>query len=171
MGAVQVRFSGLDFGEMPETPVFMKSLAIDHAMDGEVMVAYGMNGTQFPSLNGFPLRPIVPDWFSTYWAKMLRHIEVLDKPDDNYWMHAASLIPDTAGATMAPDAKGVKMVPMNRMVPLVYNQPTSQGDGAARCAYRGGMAFGGDTGVRNVAFSTFDWPQAVLHGVEATAMR
>ena len=35
-GAVQVRFRGLDFGETPETPVFMKSLAIDHAMDGEV---------------------------------------------------------------------------------------------------------------------------------------
>ena len=59
-GAVQVRFRGLDFGETPETPVFMKSLAIDHAMDREVMVAYGMNGAPFPVLNGFPLRLIVP---------------------------------------------------------------------------------------------------------------
>jgi DMSO/TMAO reductase YedYZ molybdopterin-dependent catalytic subunit len=99
-GAVQVRFRGLDSGEMPETPVFMKSLAIDHAMDGEVMVAYGMNGAQFPLVNGFPLRLIVPGWYSTYWVKMLSHIEVLDKPDENYWMHTAYLIPDTPGATM-----------------------------------------------------------------------
>ncbi len=48
---------------------------------------------------------------------MLSHIEVLEKPDENYWMHTAYLIPDTPGATMAPDAKGVKMVPINQMVP------------------------------------------------------
>ena len=65
-GAVQVRFGGLDTGEVPETPVFRKSLTIDHAMDGEVMVAYGMNGAQLPLLNGFPLRLIVPGWYSTY---------------------------------------------------------------------------------------------------------
>ena len=154
-GAVQVRFRGLDFGETPETPVFMKSLAIDHAMDGEVMVAYGMNGAPFPLLNGFPLRLIVPGWYSTYWVKMLSHIEVLDKPDENYWMHTAYLIPDTPGATMAPDAKGVKMVPINQMVPRSFI--TNLRDNAT--LRRGvpaevrGIAFGGDTGIKNVAFS------------------
>jgi DMSO/TMAO reductase YedYZ molybdopterin-dependent catalytic subunit len=148
-GAVQVRFRGLDFGETPETPVFMKSLAIYHAMDGEVMVAYGMNGAQFPLLNGFPLRLIVPGWYSTYWVKMLSHIEVLDKPDDNYWMQTAYLIPDTPGATMAPDAKGVKMVPINRIVPIEVR----------------GIAFGGATGIKNVAFSAdggTSWQNAAL---------
>src|ERR1700680_3544453 len=53
-----VRFGGLDTGEVPETPLFMKSLDLDHATDGEVMIAYGMNGTQLPMLNGFPLRLI-----------------------------------------------------------------------------------------------------------------
>jgi len=153
--AVQVRFRGLDFGETPETPVFMKSLAIDHAMDGEVMVAYGMNGAQFPLLNGFPLRLIVPGWYSTYWVKMLSHIEVLNKPDDNYWMHTAYLIPDTPGATMAPDAKGVKMVPINRMVPRSFI--TNLRDNATvRLSVPievRGIALGGDTGVKNVAFS------------------
>lgn len=154
-GAVQVRFRGLDFGETPETPVFMKSLAIDHAMDGEVMVAYGMNGTQFPVLNGFPLRLIVPGWYSTYWVKMLSHIEVLDQPDDNFWMRAAYLIPDTPGATMTPDAKAVKMVPINRMVPRSFitnlRDHTTVRRGAP-IAVRG-IAFGGDTGVKRVAFS------------------
>jgi DMSO/TMAO reductase YedYZ molybdopterin-dependent catalytic subunit len=166
-GAVQVRFRGLDVGEMPETPVFNKSLAIDHAMDGEVMVAYGMNGAQFPLLNGFPLRLIVPGWYSTYWVKMLSHIEVLDKPDDNYWMHIAYLIPDTPGATMAPDAKGVKMVPINRMVPRSFI--TNLRDNAT--VRRGvptdvrGIAFGGATGIKNVAFSAdggTSWQNAAL---------
>ncbi len=155
-GAVQVRFRGLDTGEVPETPVFRKSLAIGHAMDSEVIVAYGMNGAPFPMLNGFPLRLIVPGWYSTYWVKMLSHIEVLDKPDDNFWMRTAYLIPDTPGGTMTPDAKGVKMVPINRMVPRSFI--TNLRDNAA--VRRGvpievrGIAFGGDTGVKNVAFSS-----------------
>ncbi|MGD1213284.1 MAG: molybdopterin-dependent oxidoreductase [Candidatus Acidiferrales bacterium] len=180
-GAVQVRFNGLDTGEVPETPLFMKSLAIDHAMDGEVMVAYGMNGTQLPMLNGFPLRLVVPGWYSTYWVKMLSHIEVLDKPDDNYWMHTAYLIPDTPGgtmvpdakgvkmipSTMVPDAKGVKMIPINRMVPRSFI--TNLRDNAT--VRRGvpievrGIAFGGDTGVKRVAFSSdggSTWENAAL---------
>jgi DMSO/TMAO reductase YedYZ molybdopterin-dependent catalytic subunit len=45
------------------------------------MLAYAMNGEQLPLLNGFPLRLIVPVWYSTYWVKMLNDIEVLDQPD------------------------------------------------------------------------------------------
>ena len=109
-GAVAVRFSGLDQQVVPEAPHFKKSVAIDHARDGEVMLAYAMNGVQLPLVNGFPLRVIVPGWYSTYWIKMLNDIEVLDKPDDNFWMASAYLIPDTPGATMTPGETGVKMV-------------------------------------------------------------
>ncbi|HVN28902.1 MAG TPA: molybdopterin-dependent oxidoreductase, partial [Candidatus Binataceae bacterium] len=41
--AVQVRFNGMDSGILPKTPDFVKSLDLSHAMDGEVMLAYGMN--------------------------------------------------------------------------------------------------------------------------------
>jgi DMSO/TMAO reductase YedYZ molybdopterin-dependent catalytic subunit len=92
-GAAQVRFSGLDEAILPEAPKFMKSLAIDHARDGEVMIAYAMNGEQFSLVNGFPLRLIVPGWYSTYWVKMLNDVEVLDQPDTNYWMKTAYTIP------------------------------------------------------------------------------
>jgi DMSO/TMAO reductase YedYZ molybdopterin-dependent catalytic subunit len=155
-GAVQVRFNGLDTGEMPETPLFMKSLAIDHAMGGNVIIAYGMNGAQLPMLNGFPLRLIVPGWYSTYWVKMLSHVEVLDKPDKNYWMQTAYLIPDTAGATMAPGAQNIKMVPINRMVPRSFitnlqDNATVRRDAPVEVR---GIAFGGDLGIKNVAFSS-----------------
>jgi DMSO/TMAO reductase YedYZ molybdopterin-dependent catalytic subunit len=78
-GAIQVRFDGMDEPVVADAPDFMKSLDIDHARDGEVMLAYAMNGEQLPLLNGFPLRLIVPGWYSTYWVKMLYDIEVLDR--------------------------------------------------------------------------------------------
>jgi DMSO/TMAO reductase YedYZ molybdopterin-dependent catalytic subunit len=153
-GAVQVRFDGLDEPVVADGPDFRKSLALDHARDGEVMIAYAMNGEQLPLLNGFPLRLIVPGWYSTYWVKMLSDIEVLDKPDDNFWMAVAYTIPDTPHASITPGQTGVKLVPINKMVPRsfftnVANGATlPEGDAPLR-----GIAFGGDSGVAKVELS------------------
>ncbi len=154
-GAVQVRFNGLDQPTVPDGPDFMKSLSVDHARDGEVMIAYAMNGEQLPMLNGFPLRLVVPGWYSTYWVKMLSDIEVLDKPDDQFWMAKAYLIPDTPGASVKPGETGFKNVPINRMVPrsfLTNIRPGASIHAGAPTLARG-IAFGGDTGVARVDFS------------------
>src|SRR6202045_36353 len=119
-GSAAVRLHGLDMGVIPATPVFMKSLHVDHARDGEVMIAYAMNGQPLPMVNGFPTRLIVPGWYSTYWVKMLSDIEVLQQPDDNFWMAKAYLVPDTPHASMEPGQTGVPMVPINRMVPRSF---------------------------------------------------
>jgi DMSO/TMAO reductase YedYZ molybdopterin-dependent catalytic subunit len=154
-GALQVRFNGLDTGVVPQTPDFMKSLAIDHARDGEVMIAYAMYGQLLPLLNGFPLRLVVPGWYATYWVKMLNDIEVLDKPDDNFWTTKAYLIPDTPFANIAPGQKDVKMVPINRMLPRSFF--TNVQDGAilkiGQTTTVRGIAFGGDTALAKVLFS------------------
>jgi DMSO/TMAO reductase YedYZ molybdopterin-dependent catalytic subunit len=155
-GAVQVRFNGLDEPIVSEAPDFMKSLSIDHARDGEVMVAYAMNGEPLPVLNGFPLRLVVPGWYATYWVKMLNDIEVLDQPDDNYWTKSAYRIPDTPGADVRPGMTGVPTVPINRTVPrsFVTNiQPGETLPAGAPLTARG-IAFGGDTGVAGVDLST-----------------
>src|SRR3984893_104107 len=155
-GAVQVRFKGLDDAVLPEAPKLMKSLAIDHARDGEVMLAYAMNGEQLPLLNGFPLRLIVPGWYSTYWVKMLNDIEVLDQPDTNYWMKTAYTIPDTPHASVSPGQAGVKFVPISRMVPRSFITNIKPGDTgrAGVPTLARGIAFGGDTGVSRVEFSS-----------------
>ena len=70
-GAVQVSFQGLDRPVLPETPAFVKALDLDHALDGEVMIAYAMNGEDLPWLNGFPMRLVVPGCYGTYWVKHL----------------------------------------------------------------------------------------------------
>ncbi|WGD50212.1 molybdopterin-dependent oxidoreductase [Bradyrhizobium sp. CB1650] len=158
LGAVQVRFNGLDEPVVPEAPDFRKSLDVDHARDGEVMIAFAMNGEQLPLLNGFPLRLIVPGWYSTYWVKMLSDIEVLDRADDDYWMTTAYTIPDTPHANIAPGQTGVKMVPISRMVPRSFF--TNVTDGASLPAGAGaairGIAFGGDAGVARVELSMDD---------------
>ncbi len=154
-GAVQVRLSGLDQA-FADAPRFIKSLDIDHARDGEVMIAYAMNGEQLPLLNGFPLRVVVPGWYSTYWIKMLNDIEVLDKPDDNFWMAKAYKIPDTPGANMKPGEADVPMVPINKIVPRSFITNLRAGDKVvvgAPVPMRG-IAFGGDCGVSKVDVST-----------------
>jgi DMSO/TMAO reductase YedYZ molybdopterin-dependent catalytic subunit len=154
-GAQWVRFAGLDEPVVDGAPKLMKSLEVDHARDGEVMIAYAMNGEQLPLLNGFPLRLIVPGWYSTYWVKMLDRMEVLDGPDDSFWMKSAYLIPDTPGATMKPGQTGLSMVPINKMVPRSFVTNLKAGDKlkvGAKSPVRG-IAFGGSTGVRSVELS------------------
>jgi DMSO/TMAO reductase YedYZ molybdopterin-dependent catalytic subunit len=166
-GAIQVRFLGLDSGVVPQTPNFMKSLTVDHARDGEVMIAYEMNGEPLPLLNGFPLRLVVPGWYATYWVKMLADIEVLDQPDENYWTSKAYRIPDTPGANITPEQKDVKTVPINRMVPRSFVTNLKDGDAVRRGELLNvrGIAFGGDTGVAKVLVSAdagHRWQEARL---------
>ena len=155
-GAVQVRFNGLDEPVVPDGPDFMKSLSVDHARDGEVMIAYQMNGQPLPLLNGFPLRLIVPGWYATYWIKMLSEIEVLDQPDSNFWMKTAYTIPDTPRADMKPGQADVKMVPINKMVPrsFITNLKSGATIHAGAATTVRGIAFGGDSGLKQVDFST-----------------
>lgn len=154
-GAVQVRFGGLDQPVVPTAPDFFKSLDIDHARDGEVMIAFGMNGEQLPLLNGFPCRLIVPGWYSTYWVKMLNSIEVLAQSDDRYWMAKAYKIPATPGANVRPGDKGFPTVPINRMVPRSWMTSLPDGQAIAweETIEIGGIAMGGDCGVAKVDVS------------------
>lgn len=153
-GAVAVKFGGLD-RPPPGAPAFEKSLALDHARDGEVMIAFQMNGAQLPLLNGFPLRLIVPGWYSTYWVKALDRIEVLRAPDGGYWMEKAYRIPATPGANVVPGAKDFPTVPISAMLPRAFF--TSIADGATVTAhspfYLRGLAMGGTSGVARVELS------------------
>ena len=166
-GAIAVRFNGLDEPVVEGAPDFMKSLDIDHARDREVMLAYLMNGEQLPLLNGFPLRLIVPGWYSTYWVKMLNDIEVLNTPDENYWMVTAYRIPDTPYASVTPAETGFKTVPVNRMLPRSFFTNVTNGAAVrpgAPIPVRG-IALGGDCGVSQVELSADGgqtWQKTVL---------
>ncbi|MEO5867542.1 MAG: molybdopterin-dependent oxidoreductase [Sphingomonas sp.] len=152
--AVQVRCSGLD--KPPgDAPHFAKSLDVAHAADGEVMIAFLMNGAPLPMLNGFPIRLVVPGWYSTYWIKALDTIEVLTAPDTGYWMDKAYRIPSAPGANVAPGAKDFPTEPINRMVPRAF--VTNLVEGASLTARAPhtvrGIALGGTSGVKAVDLS------------------
>jgi len=155
-GAVAVRCNGMDQPTVNDAPDFMKSLSVDHARDGEVMLAYAMNGEQLPLLNGFPVRLVVPGWYATYWIKMLNDIEVLDGPDTNFWMKTAYTIPDTPRADMKPGQANVPMVPINKLNPrsFITNLQAGSTIEVGRPALVRGIAFGGDSGVKRVDFSS-----------------
>ena len=152
--AVQARFTGMDTPPVSEGATFQKSLAIAHARQPEVIIATAMNGKPLPLLNGYPIRLIVPGWYSTYWVKMLNDIELLDAPDDRYWMKTSYLIPDTPHADMKPGQTGLTMVPINRMVPRSFITNLAAGAQVkAKAIGLRGMAMGGDCGVAKVEVS------------------
>lgn len=166
-GAVQVRFDGLDGPVADNTPDFAKALDIDLARNNDVMLAWAMNGTDLPFLNGYPLRLVVPGYFGTYWVKHLSEITVLDKPLDNFWMTSAYRIPDNACNCVAPGAAPAKTRPIGTF--KVRSFITSVEDGAAvpagaPLALRG-IAFDGGSGIRQVEVSADGgqtWASATL---------
>ncbi|GJE36867.1 SorA family sulfite dehydrogenase catalytic subunit [Methylobacterium persicinum] len=165
-GAVQVSFEGLDGPVLPETPDFAKALTLDHASDGEVMLAWGMNGQDLPWLNGFPLRLVVPGYYGTYWVKHLNAVTVLDKPFEGFWMKTAYRIPDNACACTEPGKAPDKTVPIGRL--NVRSFVTNLSDGAQVKAGRAnlrGIAFDGGSGIKAVEVSADDgqtWSGATL---------
>src|ERR1700736_1997634 len=152
---LKVRLGGLDEPVVSDAPKFMKSLLIDHARDGEVMIAFGMNGEQLQLLNGFPLKLIVPRWGSVYWIKMLNDIEVLDQPDTNYWTATGYRVPDTPHDTVDPGQTGFKLVPVTRNFPRSFITNIRLGDvvPVGTPAQARGIAFGGNCGVARVDLS------------------
>ncbi|RTL48977.1 MAG: oxidase [Bradyrhizobiaceae bacterium] len=165
-GAKQVVFGGMDGPVMDTTPDFAKALDLDVARNGEVMLAYSMNGTDLPYLNGFPLRLVVPGYYGTYWVKHLNEINVIDTVYDNFWMKTAYRIPDNECACVDPGTAPKATVPINRF--SVRSFITSVQDGAKLkpgTINLKGIAFDGGSGIKQVDVSTDDgktWMPAAL---------
>jgi sulfite dehydrogenase len=165
--AIQVSFNGLDRPVLPQTPDFVKALDIDHARDGEVMIAYAMNGEDLPWLNGFPLRLVVPGFYGTYWVKHLNEITVLDKTLDNFWMKTAYRIPANACACTEPGKAPSATVPINRFNVRSFLTNVLDGEkvkAETEISLRG-IAFDGGYGITDVAISSdggHSWHAATL---------
>ncbi len=164
--ARQVTFNGMDGPIMERTPDFVKALDIDHARDGDVMLAYEMNHEDLPILNGFPLRLIVPGYYGTYWVKHLNEINVIDNVFDGFWMNTAYRIPDTPCGCVEPGTAPKATIPINRF--NVRSFITNVTDGAKLrpvVTTLKGIAFDGGKGIREVVVSIDDgktWTPAKL---------
>lgn len=166
-GAIEVTFQGLDKGPLPDVPVFVKSLDINHAIDGEVMVAYEMNGQPIPMLNGYPLKLVVPGWYATYWVGSLANINAVTDTFKGYWMKTAYRLPSTGG-NESPDSLSKSTVPVTGInLHSIFVEPdTSETVTANKQCLVEGLAFNDGTGIRKVELSFDDgktWTETKLN--------
>lgn len=156
-GAIEVAFNGLDRPPMAETPDFVKTLPLERAMDGEVMVAYEMNGEELPLLNGYPLKLVVPGWYATYWVGMLSEITLLRDTFKGFWMAKAYQVPKgVVNGNEKPDSLAPSTQPIHRIaVRSLFVSPT-----ADSTLYKGeaseiqGLSFDGGSGIAKVEISS-----------------
>lgn len=153
--ARQISFRGLDEPVNPKTPAFVKALDVGHAANGEVMLAYAMNGADLPHLNGYPLRLVVPGYYGTYWVKHVSEIIALEQPFSGFWMDTAYRIPDNDCACVPAGESAAKTVPINRLNVRSFITNLKMGDRLkrGRVAVIRGIAFDGGTGISSVQVS------------------
>ena len=156
-GATHVALRNLEnlIEPIPAHAKFYKVLPLARATDPSTLIAYEMNGTQLPLLNGFPLRAVVSGWYATYWVKMLTEITVTTHPGTGFWMNPAYTIPDTPNGSMTPGQTGVKMVPINAMDPRSFFTSLVSGNTlhTGKPTRLEGFAFGGGSALKEVSVS------------------
>jgi DMSO/TMAO reductase YedYZ molybdopterin-dependent catalytic subunit len=168
-GATHVSFHNIEelIPPIPPHAGFWKVLPLARANDESTLVAYEMNHSELPLLNGFPIRLVVPGWYATYWVKMLTRITVTNHPGTGFWMNPAYTIPDTPNGAMKPGETGLKMVPINAMDPRSFFTSVVKGENlpAHMQTVLRGFAFGGGSALRSVAVSAdggVSWKDAHL---------
>jgi DMSO/TMAO reductase YedYZ molybdopterin-dependent catalytic subunit len=100
-GAVEVVFTGADRGiEQGVEQHYRRSLTLDDASTGEVLLADELNGQPLPPQHGAPVRLVVPGWYGMANVKWLTDIEVVDSPFTGFQQATAYRYrtdPDEAG--------------------------------------------------------------------------
>lgn len=152
-----VAFNGLDAPPLATIPDFIKSLDYTHAMDGEVMIAYEMNGEPLPVLNGYPLKLVVPGCYATYWIGMLNEVKVYADSFKGYWMDKSYLAPKgVANGNENPDSLAKDLVPVSKIVVRsIFVAPEPESTLAKGTDHEiQGLAFDGGDGIAKVEIST-----------------
>jgi DMSO/TMAO reductase YedYZ molybdopterin-dependent catalytic subunit len=57
---------------------FARSLALEDAMNPDILLVWEMNGAPLPPKNGGPVRLLVPGWYGVCNAKWLNHLQIQD---------------------------------------------------------------------------------------------
>lgn len=89
--AVDIVFEGADQGEIRDEPKspgeihFARSLPVGKARNGNVLLAYKMNGENLTPTHGYPVRVVVPGWYGMASIKWLARIAVTNKPFEGFF--------------------------------------------------------------------------------------
>ena len=109
-----IGFNGKETAAYYETPNFVRELELEELND-HVIVAYEMNGEDLPYLNGFPLRLVIPGYYSDSWVKMLSNITVTNEYKSLFFMDIAYRVPDNETESETPEKKYPTTKPITNM--------------------------------------------------------
>jgi DMSO/TMAO reductase YedYZ molybdopterin-dependent catalytic subunit len=151
--AIEVVTTGADNG-------FQRGLPIDVAQHPDVMLAWEMNGAPIPTVNGGPVRLIVPRWAGIASVKWPVHIELVDQPFGGYFNAERYIVVDGDGRTV----RTVRELP----VKSIFAWPTDDGTLGPAPRTLFGFAWSGFGLIASVEVSTNGgqtWsPARLLHG-------
>jgi DMSO/TMAO reductase YedYZ molybdopterin-dependent catalytic subunit len=126
---------------------YTDSLPVAKAMDGETMIAYGMNGQTLPRAHGYPVRIIAPGIYGMKSVKWLERIEVVDYDYEGYWQRDAGW-------------DNIAVIKVASRIDVPGELAAVKGE-----ATIAGMAWAGDRGIKAVEVSVDDgrtWMPAIL---------
>ncbi|BAF72427.1 molybdopterin-dependent oxidoreductase [Sulfurovum sp. NBC37-1] len=153
--AAWIKFNGLEKPVYSKTDRFVRALELSKIHD-DIIIAYEMNGEELPYLNGFPVRLILPGFYSDSWIKMLSNITVTDTKPPLHFMDHAYRIPDNNCECETPDhlaekTKPIEEMNVNALIGYPVNGTKVRKD--AELIVRG-VAFDGGHGIARVEIST-----------------
>jgi DMSO/TMAO reductase YedYZ molybdopterin-dependent catalytic subunit len=102
---------------------FYEVVALDTIrQDARVMLTYAWDGLPLAAKHGFPLRIYIPDLYGMKQPKWIQSIEVIDHPEEGYWvkrgwdavarMRATSVIDTMASNMMIAEGSGRSVIPL-----------------------------------------------------------
>merc|ERR1719198_435464 len=163
-GAAQVVFTGADRGvEGGKVQYFQRSLSIDDAMLGHVLLCYRMNGEDLPPAHGAPVRVVVPGWYGMASVKWLTSIEVTS---GGWWGHQMEAYSFKRSAN-DPERVPLEQLPVRALMappgyPDFFSRTRVVAPGTVRIA---GRAWAGAVDLDRVEFSSdggSTWRRTVL---------
>ncbi len=154
-GAKQVTLRGLDRPVLPGTPEFVKAIDIDLALSAGPLIAWAMNGTDIPFLNGYPIKLVIPGYFGSYWVKHLSEINVIDHEFDGYFMKSAYRLPDNdcqcvSAGTIPDKTRPIAQLKVRSFITNLHSGETVR---AGHTISLQGIAFDSGSGISSVEIS------------------
>jgi sulfoxide reductase catalytic subunit YedY len=161
-----MHFNGGDRAQFYKTASLVRELEIGEIGD-DVIIAYEMNGEDLPYLNGYPVRLIIPGWYSDSWVKQINNITVTKEYKELFYMDVAYRIPDSDCECETPDKLASKTKPITTMnIKSLIGFPTK--DTVVKVdtmMIARGVAFDGGFGIKEVLISLDEgnsWQNSML---------
>ncbi|MBF0322417.1 MAG: sulfite oxidase, partial [Magnetococcales bacterium] len=141
----------------PDKPALSRGIPMEKAMEPHTLIAFAMNDGPIPSLNGHPLRLVVPGWVGSASQKWLNRIQLRDVVHDGKGMTGTSYrLPERPlqPGEEAPEALFSRIITAMPVKSLITSpQSGTKVDATSKKVAVRGHAWAGENTVREVVLS------------------